>query len=34
MLREVYEENTLSRAHVFEWHKKFSVGREDVEDDE
>jgi transposase len=33
MLREAYGENTLSRARVFEWHKRFSEGREDVEDD-
>jgi hypothetical protein len=27
---EGYAENSLSRAHVFEWHKKFSEGTEDV----
>jgi hypothetical protein len=27
-------EDTLSRAHVFEWHRRFLGGREDVEDDE
>ncbi|GFW46155.1 transposable element Tcb2 transposase [Trichonephila clavipes] len=31
---EAYEEETLSRAHVFEWHKIFSGGRVSVEDDE
>jgi 3'-phosphoadenosine 5'-phosphosulfate sulfotransferase len=34
LLREVYQEDTLSRARVFEWHKRFLGGREDVEDDE
>jgi hypothetical protein len=34
MLQEAYRENSLSRAHVFEWHKRFSEGREDVEGDE
>jgi len=34
MLHEAYGEMTLSRAYVFEWHKRFSEGREDVEDDE
>jgi hypothetical protein len=34
LLREVYGEDTLSRARVFEWHRKFLGGREDVEDDE
>jgi hypothetical protein len=33
LLCEVYGENTLSRAHVFQWHKKFSEGREGLEDD-
>jgi hypothetical protein len=30
---EAYGENTLSRAHVFEWHKRFSEGREAMEYD-
>jgi hypothetical protein len=30
---EAYGQNTLSRAVVFEWHKRFSEGREDMEDD-
>jgi hypothetical protein len=34
LLHEVYGGNTLSRAHVFEWHKRFSEGREDVEANE
>jgi hypothetical protein len=34
LLLEAPEENTLSRAHVLEWHIRFSEGREDVEDDE
>jgi len=31
---EAYDTNTLSRAHVFKLYKRFSEGREDVEDDE
>jgi hypothetical protein len=34
LLREVNGEDTLSRARVFEWHRRFLGGREDVEDDE
>jgi hypothetical protein len=26
---EGYGENTVSTAHVYEWHKRFSQGRED-----
>jgi hypothetical protein len=33
LLCEVYGEDTLSRARVFEWHRRFLGGREDVEDD-
>jgi hypothetical protein len=33
LLHEVYGENTLSRAHVFEWCKSLLEGRKDVEDD-
>jgi len=33
LLCEVYGENTLSRAHMFEWYKRFSEGREGMEDD-
>ena len=32
-LQEVYEEATMSRTRIFEWHKRFREGREDVEDD-
>ncbi|GFY02494.1 uncharacterized protein TNCV_3503751 [Trichonephila clavipes] len=34
ILTEAYGYETLSPAHVFEWHEKFSVGRVSVEDDE
>jgi hypothetical protein len=34
LLCEAYGENNLLRAPVFEWCKRFSEGREDVEDDE
>ena len=33
MLQEVYRQETMSRLHVFEWHKRFKEGREEVEDD-
>ena len=33
MLRDVYRDSSMSRARVFEWHKRFVKGREDVEDD-
>ena len=33
MLQEVYGGETMLRSHVFEWHKRFKEGREDVEDD-
>ena len=33
LLHEVYGETTMSRAHSFEWHKRFTSGHEDVEDD-
>ena len=33
-LPEVYGEEGMSRAPVFEWHKRFREGRTDVEDDE
>jgi hypothetical protein len=32
LLYKAYGENTLSRAYVFKWHKRFAEGREDVED--
>lgn len=34
MLKEVLDDNTLSNAHVFEWHKRFSELCEEVEVDE
>jgi hypothetical protein len=34
VLREVYGKDALSRARVFAWHKRFSEGIEDVEDEE
>ena len=33
MLQEVYGQETMSRSRVFEWHKHFKEGREEVEDD-
>ena len=33
LLHEVYGETAMSRARLFEWHKRFTSGREDVEDD-
>ena len=33
LLKDVYDDNLMSRSHVFEWHKRFSEGREEVEDD-
>ena len=33
MLQEVYGDETMSRSCVFEWHKWFKEGCEDVEDD-
>ena len=33
MLREIYGNSSMSRTKVFEWHKRFEEGREDVEDD-
>ena len=33
MLRDVYEDFSMSRTRVFKWHKRFVDGREDVEDD-
>ena len=32
-LQEVYRDATMSRSHVFEWHKWFKEGRDDVGDD-
>ena len=33
MLQEVYGDETMLRSRVFEWHKRFKEGCEDVEDD-
>ena len=33
MLRDVYGDSSMFRTRVFEWHKRFEEGREDVEDD-
>lgn len=32
LLQQVYGDKTMSRTRVFEWHKRFKEGREDVED--
>ena len=34
LLTEAYGEDCMSRACVFEWHKRFSEGRESVKDDD
>jgi hypothetical protein len=34
LLKEVYGDNIMSLKQVFEWHKRFMEGREEVEDDE
>jgi hypothetical protein len=34
MLREVYGADAIKKSSVFEWHKRFNEGREDVKDDE
>ena len=34
LLTEAYGEDYMSRARVFEWHKRFSEGRESVKDDD
>ena len=33
MLHEIYGDSCMSLARVYEWHKRFVEGREDVEDD-
>ena len=33
LLKEVYGEDVMSRMQIFEWHKRFEKGCEDVEDD-
>lgn len=32
LLRKIYGEETMSRSRVYEWHKRFKKGREDVHD--
>jgi transposase len=34
LLTEAYGEDCVSRARVFEWHKRFSKGTESVKDDD
>ena len=34
LLTETYGEDCMSRARVFEWHKRFSEGRESVKADD
>ena len=34
LLQQVYKEETMSRAHAFEWHKRFREGQEKCEDDQ
>jgi hypothetical protein len=34
MLTEAYDVDTTKKSSVFEWHKRFKEGREDVKDDE
>lgn len=33
LLKEAYGKEVMSRARVFDWHKRFKEGREDVRDD-
>ena len=33
LLHKIYGEAMMSRAHLFEWHKRFTSGHEDVEDE-
>ena len=34
MLQTAFRPSCMNRASVFEWHKRFKVGRESVRDDE
>jgi len=34
LLTEAYNEDCMSRAHVFEWHKRFSEGKQSLKDDD
>ncbi|XP_030691893.1 protein GVQW3 isoform X2 [Globicephala melas] len=33
LLKEAYGDEVMSRARVFDWHKRFKEGREDIRDD-
>lgn len=33
LLKEAYGDEVMSRARIFDWHKRFKEGREDVRDD-
>jgi hypothetical protein len=33
LLKEVYNDNVMSHTRVFEWHKWFREGQEEVEDE-
>lgn len=33
LLKQVYGDGCLSRTQVFEWHKRFKEGRDEIEDD-
>ena len=33
LLQEVHGDDTMSRTRLFEWHRRFKEGREEVEDD-
>ena len=33
LLQEVYGDETMSRTCLFEWHRRFKEGREEVDDD-
>ena len=33
LLKDLYGDNLMSRSRVFDWHKIFSEGREELEDD-
>ena len=33
LLQEIYNDDTMSRTRLFEWHRRFKERREEVEDD-
>ena len=33
LLQEVYGDDAMSKTRLFEWHRRFKEGREQVEDD-